>query len=130
MNQPPQLAACISERRCSHLPMPVQGFFCRVTWRWIGGMTVPWDMLLPHDEQAKKNHCGQDLQRLYERHGMGASEVLAVLEDRPWKGMDDLAANDELARRIADFNANPVADRTRHLVPGTVKPVVGGPNDL
>ena len=26
--------------------------------------------------------------------------------------------------------SNPRADRTRHLVPGTVEPVVGGPNDL
>lgn len=91
---------------CSHPPMPVGGYWDRLAHRSVPGMTVPWAMLAPHDKQARLNHCGQSLQRLYERHGMGADEVLAVLDDRPWHGIPDAEAHAELQRRVSAFNAN------------------------
>jgi hypothetical protein len=97
---------------CSHPPMPIGGYWDHAAHRYVPGFTVPWAMLKPHDEQAKRNHSGQDLQRLFERHGMGADEVLAVLDDRPWHGMPDTAAHAELLRRVSAFNANPEHQRS------------------
>lgn len=98
---------------CSHPPMPVSGFWNRRTWKFVHGLYVPWAMLHGHDEQAKRNHAGQDLQRLYERHGMSACEVLAVLDDREWRDMDEEVAHLELHRRVSAFNANHGADGGR-----------------
>lgn len=55
-------------------------------WRdiglWVIVIGVPVEMIAPHDAQCKKNHSGQSLQRMWERGGLSASEMLAVLEDR------------------------------------------------
>jgi hypothetical protein len=40
---------------------------------------MPWDMLAPHEGQARSNH-GQTLARLAERGGLGPDEVLAILD--------------------------------------------------
>lgn len=48
-----------------------------------GGMSVPWQMLAPHELQAKANH-GQTLQRLAERGGLSWAEMLCVLEGCSW----------------------------------------------
>jgi hypothetical protein len=44
---------------------------------------VPLLMLLPHENQALRNH-NQSLKRLGERGGLEPSFMLAVLEDRSW----------------------------------------------
>lgn len=49
---------------------------------------VPWALLEAHRRQAMKNH-GQTLERLKERGGLSPSEMLAILEDREWRAMDD-----------------------------------------
>ena len=54
--------------------------------------TVPWEMLVAHEEQAMKNHGGQTLARLAERGGLCCSELMSVLEDRPWHSMDAVEA--------------------------------------
>lgn len=46
----------------------------------------PMELLIPHEAQALKNH-DQTLKRLKERGGLGAAELLAIMEDRPWKQM-------------------------------------------
>lgn len=47
---------------------------------------VPWDFLEPHAEWAKINH-DQTLERLAERGGLGADEMLAIVEHRKWRRM-------------------------------------------
>lgn len=47
---------------------------------------VPWAMLAPHEKQALHNH-DQTLKRLAERGGLSPCEMLAVLENRPWRQM-------------------------------------------
>ena len=44
---------------------------------------VPYDMLVPHEAQALKNHT-QTLLRLAERGGLGWGEILAILMGKPW----------------------------------------------
>lgn len=47
--------------------------------------SIPWDMIEPHRDQAKKNHM-QSLERLAERGGLTWDELACVLADRPWFG--------------------------------------------
>lgn len=56
---------------------------------------IPWDMLQPHEKQAQANHH-QTLIRLAERGGLGADEALAVLEDRRYRPMNFVEANEQL----------------------------------
>lgn len=56
-------------------------------------IAVPWEMIAPHERQAKANHGGQTLKRLAERGGLGLAEAVAVLEDRPFKRMALADAN-------------------------------------
>jgi hypothetical protein len=46
--------------------------------------SIPWRIIAPHEQQARINHRGQSLQRLFERGGLCHSEAIAVLEDRAW----------------------------------------------
>ena len=62
-------------------------------------------MLEAHDEQAKRNHGGQDLERLRERHGISPCEALAIMEDRLWTKLDLEWSFEELARRIKDWES-------------------------
>lgn len=48
----------------------------------------PMALLRPHEMQAFKNH-DQSLEMLASRGGCGASELVAILEDRPWSKMDE-----------------------------------------
>ena len=84
-------------------PMPVTGEFDRDARQYLPPLYIPWAMLQPHDAQAKKNHGGQDLERLRARHGLSSCEALAILNDRAWKSMPTKQAHDELTRRIADW---------------------------
>lgn len=42
---------------------------------------VPWRLLAPHEEQAKRNH-NQTLERLAERGGLGPVEMRAIVEGK------------------------------------------------
>lgn len=73
-----------------------------------GGMTVPWQMLEPHEPQALANHSNQTLSRLAERGGLGWAELLCVLESRRWRCGSELT--DEQAKplvlaRVAEYEA-------------------------
>lgn len=70
-----------------------------------GLRSIPWAMLAPHEEQAKRNH-DQTLQRLAERGGLGAIEAVAVLRDahyRTVRGMTEEEADVELRELLAKF---------------------------
>lgn len=43
--------------------------------------SVPWAMVAPHEAQARTNHGGQTLQRLFERGGLSPFELVCVLTD-------------------------------------------------
>lgn len=45
---------------------------------------IQWDVLLPHEPQAMRNHGGQTLKRLAERGGLSWQEVFAVINDKTW----------------------------------------------
>lgn len=46
--------------------------------------SVPWDMIKPHENQARANH-GQSLKKLAERGGLFAPEVVAILNNKTWR---------------------------------------------
>jgi hypothetical protein len=94
-------------------PMPVQSEYDHENRCYTKTRDIPWAMLEPHDEQAKRNHGGQNLQVLRRRHGISACEALAILDDREWRSIPTKAAHDELERRIADWEN----DKMTHRVP-------------
>jgi hypothetical protein len=70
-----------------------------------GGMTVPWQMLAPHEPQAYSNHT-QTLQRLAERGGLSWAEVLCVLESRSWghdRELTDEQAKPKVLALVAEY---------------------------
>ena len=91
--------------------MPVMGYFDYKKHRHIPATQIPWEMIQGHDEQAKLNHCKQDLERLRQRGGVSACEALAILDDREWEMMDDTKAYDEVARRVNIFLQNSVINK-------------------
>ena len=40
---------------------------------------IPWAFISPHEAQARRNH-GQTLERLAQRGGLGASEVIDIVK--------------------------------------------------
>ncbi len=74
---------------------------------------IPWEMIRPHEMQARSNHGGQTLDRLAARGGLSACEALAVLDDRRWERMPKAEAVKQLAARVAQFAAGrqALADR-------------------
>lgn len=67
--------------------------------------TIPWEMIAPHDRQAKINH-DQTLDRLAERGGLGYSEAIAILKDEKWKPLPELEAARELNQMVSEhYNA-------------------------
>ena len=63
--------------------------------------SIPWAMIAPHEAQARRNHGGQDLAELARRGGLDPAEAIAVLEDRPWRGLP----REEAERRIEELVA-------------------------
>ncbi len=63
---------------------------------------IPWDMIAPHEAQAKTNH-GHTLMRLAERGGLGPAEALAVFQDRRYRHMPRGKANLELLALVTAF---------------------------
>ncbi|MBY3155209.1 hypothetical protein HFO56_23080 [Rhizobium laguerreae] len=66
-------------------------------------VNLPWDMVAPHEEQARKNHRGQSLQQLTGRGGLHAAAVVAILEDRDETEMSVVEANMRLVELWIEF---------------------------
>ncbi len=62
---------------------------------------IPYEILIPHEAQALKNHSNQTLERLAERGGLGWTEILAILEDRDFQKMDASQAREQVLRYVA-----------------------------
>jgi len=45
--------------------------------------SIPMQLLVPYEKQALRNH-GQSLQRLAERGGMAACEILGIVRELSW----------------------------------------------
>ncbi len=50
----------------------------------MGGEDIPWSVIGPHEEQAKRNHC-QSLEQLARRGGLSPGEAVAVIEGFSWR---------------------------------------------
>ncbi|OPZ35906.1 MAG: hypothetical protein BWY99_02136 [Synergistetes bacterium ADurb.BinA166] len=66
---------------------------------------IPWEMVRPHERQARRNHGGQTLARLSERGGLSASETVAVLEGREWHDMPRQEAVSRLRQLLGEWEA-------------------------
>lgn len=62
-------------------------------------LPLPWAIIAPHADQARKNH-DQTLEQLRARGGVSACEAVAILEDRPHRAMDPIAAFRRLAELV------------------------------
>ncbi len=50
----------------------------------VGGPSVPWHVMAPHEAQAQKNH-GQSLEQLAVRGGLSPAEAWCVVHDIRWR---------------------------------------------
>jgi hypothetical protein len=64
---------------------------------------LPWPLVAAHENQALINH-GQSIAELATHSGIDWSEMVAVLEDRPWRWM----SIDEAAERLEELFADSV----------------------
>lgn len=75
--------------------------------------SVPWSFIAPHSERAEKNH-GQTLERLAERGGLSALEMLAVVLDLSWNDSEDIGIvfidRSMQPIEIANFHINCIGD--------------------
>lgn len=90
-----KLAAQLAEARAKLAwldnPIPIQG----------SGVIVPWKVALPHDNQCRKNHGGQSLERLCQRGGPGLTELAAILGDHEFRYITDDEAREEIRAHLA-----------------------------
>ena len=59
------------------------------------GETIPWDSIIPHEEQALRNH-GQSLEKRASRGGLSWCEALAVLQDSKFIAMPEEEAKEKV----------------------------------
>lgn len=59
--------------------------------------SVPWEIVAPHEAQAKKNH-DQTLKRLAQRGGLSPEELVAVLDGKGLRYVTEVLTEDAVAR--------------------------------
>lgn len=65
-------------------PVLYQGYRPEEVLRLDGPTVIPWELVNPHERQAKANHGGQNLETLAKRGGLSPAELWFVLRDREW----------------------------------------------
>ena len=65
----------------------------------VARRSVPWSLLVPHEEWAKRNH-DQNLETLASRGGLSPDEMLAIIEHRRWRPVNLDEAFSALDRAI------------------------------
>jgi len=71
----------------------------------MGGPSIPWRVIAPHEAQARINH-DQSLERLAQRGGLSPAEAHFVLADRKWpRGMSDEDWCQAEIAALAELNA-------------------------
>lgn len=73
--------------------------------------SIPWDVIAPHEAQARRNHGQQTLSRLAERGGLSPCEAIAVLEDRDYELMPMDAAAERLDAIVSAASPAPPESR-------------------
>lgn len=63
---------------------------------------LPWSLVAAHEKQALINH-GRSIVELADSGGIDWSEMVAVLEDRPWHWMSVNEAAERLEDLFADW---------------------------
>ncbi len=98
--------------------MPHDNFPFLYTWRerrhnpgWPE--YFPWRLLAPHEDQAKQNHCGQDLATLARRGGLGPEELYAVLTDQRYSALDPTWPTERFVEILRTFAADNVGYQGR-----------------
>jgi hypothetical protein len=111
----PEMLIRTGHRPARHFPV-LSASLRAILGSWSKGpIQVPWDFLLPHEHRAMRNHDGQDLALLARRGGLSYSEMLAIVEDRPWREVKDAAAT--IDRLVAAW----LADRPATVCRSSVK---------
>jgi hypothetical protein len=73
--------------------------------------SIPWAMIAPHESQAMRNHCSQDLEALARRGGLSCGEAVAVLTG---KGIRDIVPDAEAEDTLLALIAVYLSSRTPH----------------
>lgn len=63
--------------------------------------SIPWSILEPFEDQAKRNHGGQSLEVLASRGGLAPDEIMAVVERRRWRIVEQREAEEWLIDLVA-----------------------------
>jgi hypothetical protein len=87
-------------------PFPIMSQWSTAKHLSLDGFGIPWEMIQPHERQALKNHCGQNLEKLASRCGLSPCEAIAILEDREWERMDTEFAYNKLCKMRDEFRNN------------------------
>ena len=58
--------------------------FLRERYPITGGPNVAWSVMLPFDDQCKRNHSGQDLKEIAQRGGLSALEAICIVNNWSW----------------------------------------------
>jgi len=94
-----------SSNECAAPTFPIMSQYNHAKRRYIDGRTIPLSLIAPHERQALRNHCGQNLSDLARRGGLSVDEAVAVLEDRDWHEMDLDAAVERLKQHVRQHEA-------------------------
>lgn len=68
-------------------------------------MQIPWELIAPHEPQARTNHCGQSLEELARRGGLSAAEAWCVMHGLPFFDKPAVAFAGGNRRRVSDEDA-------------------------
>lgn len=82
--------------------------------------SVPWSLLAPHERQAKDNHGGQTLVRLAERGGLGITEMVCVIDGKPFSEVLKYKNEEEALPRLLELLAAHEATRPKVRSPREV----------
>lgn len=72
----------------------------------MGGPSIPWSVIAPWDDQARRNHGSQSLERLAQRGGLGPSEAVAVLLGQRWTPDHEVRAKERLLLLVEERRCN------------------------
>lgn len=67
-------------------------------------LTIPWEMIAPHEAQAKRNH-DQTLERLAYRGGLSPREAVAVIQGVPFRDVPEGDAEERLEQLVKAFES-------------------------
>lgn len=74
-------------------------------------MSVPWKMVAPFEDAAKRNHGGQSLKTLHSRGGLSPREFRSVMTGVNWRKLPpDSECFEWIKGQVAKFNDRPLRE--------------------